>query len=106
VTCNLDAEDDAEPVKNTPTGRVRNRVEVAPAYVFVASDGSSDITDEVISITRGRLDARRSRSGCYALATVPGVGAIDLGLSLLYSALLIAVLALTYLTLIRRNMRD
>jgi len=34
------------------------------------------------------------------------VGAIDLGLSALYSALLIAVLALTYLSFGRRNMRD
>jgi hypothetical protein len=39
-------------------------------------------------------------------ATVPALGAFDLGLSLFYSALLIVVLVLTYLSFSRRNMRD
>lgn len=37
---------------------------------------------------------------------MPTLGALDLGLSLLYSALLIAVLVLSYLSLTRRNPRD
>jgi len=37
---------------------------------------------------------------------VPGLGTIDLGLSLFYSALLIALLVLSYLALKRRNTPD
>ena len=37
---------------------------------------------------------------------MPGLGAIDLGLSMFYAVLLIAVLLATYLSLTRRNSRD
>jgi hypothetical protein len=37
---------------------------------------------------------------------MPGLGVLDLGLSVFYSLLLLAVLALSYLSLSRRNRRD
>ena len=37
---------------------------------------------------------------------MPALGGVDLGLSLFYSALLIALLVLSYLTLSRRTPRD
>jgi hypothetical protein len=37
---------------------------------------------------------------------VLGLGAVDLGLSLFYSALLIALLVLSYLSISKRNSRD
>lgn len=40
--------------KNTPTGRPGQPVEIAPIYVFLASDESSYITGEVIGATGGR----------------------------------------------------
>ena len=40
--------------KNTPLGRAGQPAEVAPAYVFLASQESSYITAEVIGVTGGR----------------------------------------------------
>lgn len=40
--------------KNTPTGRAGQPVEIAPIYVFLASNESSYITGEVIGATGGR----------------------------------------------------
>jgi NAD(P)-dependent dehydrogenase (short-subunit alcohol dehydrogenase family) len=41
--------------KNTPMGRPAQPVELAPAYVFLASQESSYITGEVIGVTGGRI---------------------------------------------------
>jgi hypothetical protein len=39
-------------------------------------------------------------------AAMPALGAIDLGLSLLYSALLLLLILLSFVSLTRRNTRD
>jgi NAD(P)-dependent dehydrogenase (short-subunit alcohol dehydrogenase family) len=48
------SEKPAEFGKNTPLGRAGQPAEVAPAYVFLASQESSYITAEVIGVTGGR----------------------------------------------------
>jgi NAD(P)-dependent dehydrogenase (short-subunit alcohol dehydrogenase family) len=39
--------------KDTPLGRAGQPAELAPAYVFLASNDSSYITGEVIAVTGG-----------------------------------------------------
>jgi hypothetical protein len=41
--------------KNTPLGRPAQPVELAPAFVFLASDESRYVTGEVLGVTGGRL---------------------------------------------------
>jgi NAD(P)-dependent dehydrogenase (short-subunit alcohol dehydrogenase family) len=41
--------------QNTPLGRPGQSAELAPVYVFLASQDSSYITGEVIGVTGGRL---------------------------------------------------
>jgi NAD(P)-dependent dehydrogenase (short-subunit alcohol dehydrogenase family) len=40
--------------KNTPIGRAEQPAELAPAFVFLASQDSSYITGKVIGVTGGR----------------------------------------------------
>jgi len=41
--------------KNTPMGRPGQPVEVAPAYVFLASDDASYISGATLPVTGGRI---------------------------------------------------
>jgi NAD(P)-dependent dehydrogenase (short-subunit alcohol dehydrogenase family) len=49
----FDAEDSKEFGKDNPMGRAAQPVELAPAFVFLASDESRFITGEVLAVTGG-----------------------------------------------------
>lgn len=55
IVQSFDAEKTKEFGKNTPLGRPAQPVELAPAFVFLASDESRYITGEVLGVTGGRL---------------------------------------------------
>jgi NAD(P)-dependent dehydrogenase (short-subunit alcohol dehydrogenase family) len=55
IVQSFDAEKITEFGKNTPLGRPAQPVELAPAFVFLASDESRYITGEVLGVTGGRL---------------------------------------------------
>lgn len=54
IPSTFDAEHTKNFGKNTPTGRAGQPVEVAPLYVFLASNESSYVTGEVVGATGGR----------------------------------------------------
>lgn len=55
IVQSFDAEKTKEFGKNTPLGRPAQPVELAPAFVFLASDESRYITGEVLGVAGGRL---------------------------------------------------
>jgi len=55
IPATMPAEEVAEFGKSTPMGRAGQPAELAPAYVFLASEDSSYITGEVIAVTGGKI---------------------------------------------------
>jgi NAD(P)-dependent dehydrogenase (short-subunit alcohol dehydrogenase family) len=55
IVQSFDPEEVAEFGKSNPTGRPAQPVELAPAYVFLASDEARFITGEVLAVTGGKF---------------------------------------------------
>ncbi len=51
----FEADKTAKVGENSPMGRPAPPAELAPAYVFLASDESSYVNDEVLGVTDGKL---------------------------------------------------